>query len=218
MKNRKIKFDLVPLFCLLQVNFASALTEQQIVSMAMNEFNSFVSNDYRNEYVYASIEPNTGNPGSFDVRWNREINGVPVFGDRVVITVNGNSGEIVHKYIRREQNTEGVDFTLTITSDQAKWIAEKAYGRTSRNPKLQIMNGKLMYEARLESGPIIGIDAKTGESQVLATPLGSSIEAVQTSFNPTQYYLETYGLYTTFAILILGGFVYYRKSFLAKKK
>lgn len=207
---------LVLVFFMYFSSLVFALNEPELINIAQVEYKKDVPTEYQSEYSKFDIRigqnPNPSiYPDAYYFTWRRVVNSVPIIDDRFVVGIYSD-GKIFNKLYAFSVPSSQLDIISTLTVGQAKWVAQKAYGKIEEEPNLQIRDGKLGYVMKISSGHIISINAKTGESQILETPLGAStITQVSTSFNPIQYYLEVYGIYVILALVFTSGVIYYRK-------
>ncbi len=209
----KIKF--ISVFLLFFIVSVNALSQEEVVQIATEEFNRYVPMEYKNEYVYWYTQPSASNPGSSEVYWERRINNIPVYGDRVVITVNEDSREIIHKYIRREQNIEGLDITSTLSQNQVEWFLQKSYKNIEVvEISQQINNKKIVWLATLKGTAgraKVLVGAKNGEIEFLGGSSGEFSAQTSIKFDPTAYYIDIYSPYIIFGLLGAGGIIYFKK-------
>lgn len=203
----------------------SAFSEQQLIQKATDEFNRYVPLEYRYEYVYSYIEPASERDGTHNVVWERRLNGIKLWGDRVVIRVFDTTGNIDFEYIKRDQNITNVDLEAVLTSDQTKWIINRAYkGTLTEEPTIVIDNKRLIWQIQMDLSDgkthiWVDIDAKTGETIRFTQSRGSSVSQIATRFDATQYYLDIYGSYIfLLAVIFVGGAFYFWKHPFSQNK
>lgn len=207
---------LLVLFVFLIPFSVAEVSEEQALSIAQNEFNSTVSSEKRYEFIYIGIERDRIIPEFYKVKWERKINGIRVSGEGLVISIDSTNGNIVNKHYAYSYPASQVDTTQIITSSQSKFVVQRNIGPITKESGLEIHGNKLYWIFIVKGGNWIRVDAKTGFAETYEWALGSGSEGTA-QFNPTQYYLETYGLYFALIIILLGGFAYW-KFILPKKK
>ncbi len=211
------KFATMAVLLLVTISIGE-ISEKQILDLAQSNFDSTVPNDIRNEFYYIGIERSSIDDNFYNVKWERRVNGFRVFEDRFIVTIDSTNGNIANMHYVYSTPASQIDTNPALTQNQAKWVAERYYAKVSEPPELVIIGGKLIYRTKVGSGAIIGIDADTGESQILAVPLGgTNINQVPTKFDPMAYYLDVYGIYIAFGAIAIAGVTYW-KFFAHKKK
>ena len=214
-----MKLEYISIFVLIlltSITMAENLSEERLTEIARQEMQRIVPSEIINEYSNFDIQMDAQST-VYWITWQREINGIPIYNDKFFVRIYPSGDIINHEYTYAYPSSE-IDTSYTLTKEQAEWVAENVYGVVDGNDGLQIRDKTVLWVIRLDSGPIIGIDANTGESYVLATPLGSNIQQIATSFNPTAYYMETYGLYVIMGIIALaGGLLYWKRDLFIHK-
>lgn len=190
--------------------------ENKLVEIANQEFNRNVSAEYRSEYTKFEMGSFPKSPADYQTlyyfKWTRTKNNIPIVNDYFLIKIYDN-GNVLNKEFTYSILTPQLDAIPILTVNQAQWIAEKYYGKIRGLPELQIIGRELTWFIRLENNVEIGVNADTGESRILAVPLGIRMEPTPTSFNPTQYFLETQLPWILGVLAIIGGagMLYYKK-------
>lgn len=200
------------LLILPNLGFATQLTEQQVVNIATGVLRTNVSSNYLNDYLYKSPvvrgAPYTYCPDCVEVIFWRYVNGVSVENDFFPVTIDPDSGKVLSYggWGPSAQASE-VNTIPALTSDQAKWIIERAYSnRTVGSPSLIIVGKELRYRVEVGGVAQIDIDANTGATRNFNAVVGSTIPQVQTKFDSTSYYLDRFGLYfVAITILVIAG-------------
>ena len=213
---------------LLFSSISMAATEQEIIQIATQEFQKIVPSDVRNEYSKFSI--GTDAQGTvYWLTWQRMIQDIPIIDDKLFLRIYPSGTIINHEYSHSYSASE-FDTIPIITKDQAEWFMQKqgkfmnigsseAYG----NPYLAIKDKKLIWIGYIDVGKGIielGVDSKTGQSEILAASQSWSFSLTNTTIDIRQYYLETYGLYAviTAVVVIGGGYLYYKKKMFVNNK
>jgi hypothetical protein len=186
------------------------LNQEQINKVAYSEFNKSVSSDVFSTYIDLEVNKQTNeNPEFFIYTWYRQVNKIRDYDHyfRIGVYSNGNilGGDLFSLNENVLYNTLNV-----INQDQARFIAEKNYMSIKGDPHLIIRNGELTWEMYLQDNTRIGIDANTGKTNFIDLIQSNSGTIKRTSFDTTAYYTERYGIYGVFALVLIGGFVYYK--------
>jgi len=202
----------------LQISYAQ---ENKLLEIANQEFKISVPVEYRSEYTKFEMGSFPKSPADYQAlyyfKWTRTKNNVPIINDYFLVKIYEN-GNVLNKEFTYVPILQ-LDVVPFLTVNQAQWIAEKYYGKITGLPELQIINSELTWRVWLENNVEIGVNADTGESRILAVPLGISMEQTPTHFNAVQYYLEVYVPYLLIlsAVLIGGVFYFWKHPFASKK-
>ncbi len=219
-------------------SYAQQLSDQQMINIAQVNFEKDVSQNIINEYIFNHITKlNLGqqDDNHYLVTWIRSINGIHFANDRYYVVIDSVSGDISDKQLIYSGPIANLLTNPSISKEQAIQTALNAYKDAKlttaerNNPYLEIKDNELLWMINLEfpqqgmslggARLWLGLDANTGETKVFNPSSGSSIQQVPTSFNATQYYLETYGIYAVLMMaLILGGIVAYKKGIFTEIK
>ncbi len=208
------------------ISFAQEiLTEAQAKQMALDFFQKEVSDEIKSEYrlVFAGrVEYVQGDDSTYKVFWQRYVNNIVVPYDGFYFVIYLRNGEIISKELKYSIPASKIDMIPTLSKDQAKWVLSQNYkGAEITGISPQIINGKLVYLATLEGrGGIaeVTVDADTGEITFLGGSTGDGFEATPVKFDPTAYYLETYGTYVLLGLIALGGLFYYKRDLFSHKR
>jgi hypothetical protein len=149
----------------------------------------------------------------YSFNWDRKIDGIPVANEGFSLWVDYSNGNVVLWTLRLGYPSSQIDLTSSLSSDQAKYVITKAYGQQPVKEPTLLVNGKKLNWIVDIKGASFGLDADTGETLSFSVTEGSNIQKVSTSFNPTKYYLERFGIYAVViaVVAIIGGVVYWKK-------
>ncbi len=195
---------------------SAQLTEEQATQIAQERFEAEVPPDYRAEYRYQAVKSGGTDNHLLFVSWVRYINNLAV--ERYSVIIDINTGEVVRETGGFGYPTEEIDSIPTLTRDQAVFTALQALkdqgatlSTTAKwDPFLRIDGKRPVWVMILKfpRGTVeVVMDADTGQivGWSPSTGGGSEIRQVPTEFNPTSYYVHTYGMYFLLGALILVG-------------
>jgi len=167
-------------------------------SLAQQLFDDEVPEEFKDSMIFEK----TGQVSQFyTFRWEREVNGIPVANEGLSLWVDYSSGEIVLWTLRLGYPESYIDITPKLSANQADYVVNKYYNADSvEEPEMLIIEDRLVW--RINTGVAsYSIDAETGETVSSSYVTGgASTGVVETTFNPTQYYIDTYGIYLTIVV------------------
>ena len=205
-----ISIIIIAFLTITQLVTATRLSDAQVMSIAEAEFEKTVPVEYKKEYQFNSVNNATGNPAIQVFVWQRYVNGFPVMGEGVLIAVDSEDGSIFNKRFERVYNSSDIDTTYAMTNWQAAELATNAYKRQiAKQPELVVYGDSLIWLMTLsfdskeygDGWVEIGVNANTGESEVLGVSQGTSIEQIPTSFTPPWY--QPILLHPEYAIILI---------------
>jgi len=201
------------LMLLLLIHVSFALTQNEIVQLAIKQYEEKIPIEYRSEFPNYTIETNHGTVDtSYFIVWERQLNGIRIVGDRFAVAINEDGSFTNTGYFKYTVPANQLDTIPLITKDQANWIIQKNNWDRKDELELQIREGRLVWFGLVENCKV-GIDAKTGNSIIYGCATESSISSPPVRFSPTQYFIETQmpWIIGILAAVGAGGVLYYRK-------
>ena len=209
------------------VEISKSVSQNDLIQIATEEFEKTVPIEYRSEYSKFTVQPDPMGRVTW-ITWQREINSIPVRGDKFFIRLYSSNGEVINYEYDYSGPANEFDTISTVTKQQAAQIALNSYGgsiiKVERdNPYLEIHGKDLLWMINLvftseegaEEGRLwLGLDADTGETKVFNPSEGLSIQQLPTSFTPPWYQpLLLYPEYVAITIVaIVGALIYLRKT------
>jgi len=175
------------------------LTEDEIMDIAESYFSEKVPLEYQDE-LYLSEFHRGSSKYYYIVEWERKIDDISVLGEGFFIWIDHSNGNVLEGGVRLGHPSSEIDTIASLNENQARYIVSKAYDIDSISETRMLIQGKELQWIVESESAVVGIDADTGETLTISVPQDSNIELVETSFNPTQYYLDTYWVYLAIVV------------------